>query len=203
MPYRLHKGVFMVRCRQPGCSFNVHMEITQNLMGMTESDVETEARKTARDMAQVRHDSLHGRSHQLHNPEIRMTSGAVQLTGAGPVSGAEHQAASQVREFDKGDLIVREGEAATTVCEVLKGVAVPVCNEQHKYSRGDCFGVSSLLPKHRRLTDVVAGSDRTTIAFYDLTELRKTDPGKAGQLFSILIEDTLKLVSEHAPSLRT
>ena len=52
--------------------------------------------------------------------------------------------------------VLTAGEA---VCEVLKGVAIPVCNEQHTYSRGDCFGVSSLLPKHRRLTDVVAGSD--------------------------------------------
>ena len=200
MPYRLNKGVFMVRCRQPGCPFNVHLEIADNIMGMTEADVDTEARKTARDMAQVRHDSLHGRHHQLHNPEVRMTSGTIQLTGAGPVQGTEHQAPSQVREFGKGDLIVREGEAATTVCEVLKGVAVPVKNEHHKYTRGDCFGVSSLLPKHRRLTDVVAGQDRTTIAFYDLGELRRTDPGKAGKLFSILIEDTLKLVAERVPS---
>jgi len=199
MPYRLNKGTFMVRCRHQGCPFNVHLEIAPTIMGMTESDVDTEARKTARDMAQVRHDSLHGRHHQLHNPEVRMTSGTIQLTGAGPVVIAERASISHVREYDKGETIVHEGEAATTVCEVLKGVAVPVKNERHRYTRGDCFGVSSLLPKHRRLTDVVAGSDRTTIAFYDLVELRKTDPTKAGQLFTNLIEDTIKLVSEHAP----
>ncbi len=200
MPYRLNKGVFMVRCRHPGCTFNVHMDIVDTIMGMTESDVEQEARKTARDMAHVRHDSLHGRSHQMHNPEIRMTSGAILLTGAGPVLGSEYRPSSQVREYDKGDLIIREGEAATTVCEVLKGAAVPVKNDAHRYNRGDCFGVSSLLPRHRRLTDVVAAADRTTIAFYDLTELRKTDPGKAGKLFATLMEDTLRLVAERQPS---
>lgn len=198
MPYRLNKGVYLVRCRQSRCTFDAHLEIGETIMGMTDTDVETEARKVALQMAQVKHESLHGRTHTLHNPEIRRVSGTVQLTGAGPVQGMEHRPTSEVREYGKGDVILKEGEAATTVCEVLKGAAVPVKNVRHVYIRGDCFGVSSLLPRHRRLTDVVAGADRTSIAFYDLSELRKTDPDKAGKLFSSLMEDTLKLVAEHA-----
>jgi len=200
MPYRLNKGAYLVRCRHARCTFNARLEIAETIMGMTESDVETEARKTARDMAQVKHDSLHGRHHLLHNPEIRMVSGNIQLTGAGPVQGWEHRGDSEVREFNKGDLILKEGEAATTVCEVLKGVAVPAKNANHLYRRGDCFGVASLLPKHRRMTDIVSGADKTTIAFYQLPELRKHDPDKAGQLFASLIEDTLKVIGEYERS---
>ena len=54
---------------------------------MTETDVQAEAWKMAKDMAHIKHDSLHiGRGHPLENPEIRMISGSVQLTGAGPVN---------------------------------------------------------------------------------------------------------------------
>jgi hypothetical protein len=84
MPYRLNKGIYAVRCRHPSCPFHAQLEIVEVIMGVTESDVETEARKLARDMAQVKHDSLHGRQHSLRNPKIRMVSGTIQLMGAGP-----------------------------------------------------------------------------------------------------------------------
>jgi len=40
MPYKLKNGVYKVRCRHPGCSFNSEIKIEQKIMGMTEKDVE-------------------------------------------------------------------------------------------------------------------------------------------------------------------
>ena len=169
---------------------------TENIMGMTESDVETEARKTARDMAHVKHDSLHGRQHALQNPEIRMVSGTVQLVGVGPLQTSPRQGDWYVREFKKGDMILKKGEDATSVCEVLRGVAYPLPNRHHRYSLGDCFGVAALLPNHSRMADVMAGSDKTRIAFYRLPELNRHDPEKASRLLTRVIEDTLQVIGE-------
>jgi hypothetical protein len=196
MPYRLNKGIYSVRCRHPHCTFNAQLEIKENIMGMTESDVETEARKVARDMAQVKHDSLHGRHHSLVNPELRRASGTVQLTGAGPVQAAPEPLASHVQEYQKGEVILKEGDEAPWVCEVVKGAAFPRRNRTHRYMVGDCFGVAALLPNHIRMTDVVAGVDKTRIAFHSLTELNKMDPKKANQVFTRLLQDTLQLIGE-------
>ena len=196
MPYRLNKGIYSVRCRQSHCTFNAQLEIEENIMGMTESDVETEVRKVVRDMAHVKHDSLHGRQHPLQNPEIRRVSGTVQLTGAGPVQASKQPPDSYMREFRKGDVILEEGDNAASVCEVLRGDAFPQRNRTHRYSIGDCFGVAALLPNHSRMTSVVAGTDRTRIAFYSLPQLHKRDPKKASQLFSRVLEDTIQLIGE-------
>jgi hypothetical protein len=199
MPYRLNKGVYSVRCRHPHCTFNAQLEIDNNIMGMTESDVELEARKVVRDMAQVKHDSLLGRQHSLQSPELHRTSGTIQLTGAGPVQSGHPPQDSYMREFKKGDVILKEGDNASTVCEVLKGAAFPQRNTAHRYSIGDCFGVAALLPNHRRMTDVVAGTDRTKIAFYSLAELNRRDPKKASRVFTSVLEDTLRLIEEREP----
>ena len=196
MPYRLNKGIYSVRCRHTHCTFNVQLEIKENIMGMTESDVETEARKMARDMAQVKHDSLHGRHHSLVNPEIRRASGTVQLAGAGTVQVSQEQRASYEREYRKGDVILKEGDDSPCVCEVVRGAAFPRRNRTHRYMIGDCFGVAALLPNHNRMTDVVAGTDRTRIAFYSLPELNKRDPRKANKVFTRVLEDTLQLIGE-------
>ncbi len=197
MPYRLNKAVFEVRCRHQRCPFNEKMEIKENIQGMTESDVDTEARKLARDMAHVKHDSLHiGRAHTLHNPDIRMISGSIQLTGAGPVLVAEKPRDSHVLEFQKGDVILKKGDDAGAVCEVLKGAAYPLANRKHRYSIGDCFGVAALVPRHSRMTDVVAAENGTKIGFYWLADLNKRDPKKASELLSRVIEDTLGVIGD-------
>lgn len=196
MPYRLNKGVYAVRCRHPRCTFNTQLEIDETIMGMTESDVEAEARKVARDMAHVRHDSLHGRNHELQKVEIRKVSGTIQLTGAGPVQAFDDHADSYVKEFRKGEVILKQGDSATAVCEVLRGVAYPLRNKRHTYSPGDCFGVAALLPHHSRMTDVIAGADGTRIGFHSLPELNRTDPKKASKLFTRVIEDTLQVISD-------
>lgn len=196
MPYRLNKGVFAVRCRHPRCTFNAQLEIVDTIMGMTEADVGSEARKMARDMASVKHDSLHGRHHVLHKPEIRMVSGHIQLAGAGHAQETPHATDFYEREYMKGDLIVKKGEDAGVVCEVLHGVAYPARNKDHKYALGDCFGVAALLPHRNRMADIVAGADKTKIGFYALPELNKRDPRKASQLLTRVIEDTLEVIEE-------
>ncbi len=197
MPYRLYKGVFEVRCRHPRCPFNAKFEIQENIQGMTESDVDIEARRLARDMAYTKHQSLeYGRSHTLKSPDIRMASGSIQLTGAGPVLVAEKPRDSLVREFQKGDVILKKGEDAEAVCEVLEGAAYPLRNRKHRYSVGDCFGVAALIPRHSRMTDVVAGEDGTKIGFYWLADLNKKDPKKAAELLSRVIEDALDVIGD-------
>lgn len=204
MPYRLNKGVFEVRCRHSRCPFNAQLEIKDNIMGMTESDVHTEAWKMAKDMAHIKHDSLHiGRQHPLENPEVRMISGSIQLTGVGPVPAPRESNELLVKEFMKGDVILKKGDTATAVCEVLKGAAYPVRNKHHRYKVGDCFGVAALLPKRARMTDVVAGEDRTRIGFYLLADLNKKDPKKASQLLNRVIEDTLDVIGELQEGLET
>jgi hypothetical protein len=198
MPYRLNKGVYSVRCRRSRCPFHAQIEVDETIMGVTESDVKTEALKVVRDMARIKHDSIHGRDHQLHNPEIHMASGTVQLVGAG--SSATAQPNSWVRQFRKGDVILHKGEQATTVCEVIRGAAHPSQRRDHRYSLGDCFGVAALLPNHNRMVDVIADADRTEIAFYQLTELNKRDPKKASRILNLVIEDTLRVMDELARS---
>ena len=68
MPYKLKNGVYAVKCRHPHCTFNVRFEIDQTIMGITEQDVDTEARRLARDMALTKHDAIHGTKHSLKNP---------------------------------------------------------------------------------------------------------------------------------------
>jgi hypothetical protein len=197
MPFKLNKGVYSVRCRYPGCPFNDQIEIEQNIMGVTESDVEIEARKTARDAALVKHDSIYGRRHGLQNPEVRRVSGSCQAVGS-PTSGAAVTAPRgvQVREFRKGEVILKKGDEATSVCEVLQGVAWPSHNRGHRYSSGDCFGAAALLPNHSRMADIVAGTDRTMVAFYNLIEMSQSDPRNASRLFNCVMEDTLRVIDE-------
>ncbi len=196
MPYRLNKGVYAVRCRYPGCPFNDRIEIEPTIMGVTESDVELEARKTARDAALVKHDSIYGRRHGLENPEVRRISGACVPVGSPASSSAVAPRGVEVRQYRRGEVILRKGDEATSVCEVLQGVAWPASNRVHRYSAGDCFGAAALLPNHNRMADVVAGTDQTMVAFYDLVELSQSDPKNASRLFSCVMEDTLRVIGE-------
>jgi hypothetical protein len=196
MPYRLIKGVYAVRCRHEHCPFHDQMKIEQNIAGVTEDDVRTEAMKMARDQATVKHDSIYGRKHGLEAPEIHMVSGMIQKLGPADASGEGGTKGVDVRRFGKGEVILKKGEAARTVCEVLEGSAYPVTNKSHRYGPGDCFGVAALVPNHTRLSDVVAHTDGTTVAFYDLGDLRQNEPGRASRLVSRIMEDTLKVVDE-------
>jgi len=199
MPYRLKNGIYAVRCRYPKCTFNSQFEIQQNIMGMTERDVEIEAKKIARDMALIKHDAIHASRHSLRNPEIRKVSGTIELIGpaARRNGDAAYAAAAKdvyYQEFNRGQVILRKGDDATSVCEVIEGSAFPERNRSHRYRQGDCFGAAALLNRHRRTCDVIAGSDGTKVAFYNLIELSKSNPNKARQLFSGVMEDTFKVI---------
>jgi Cyclic nucleotide-binding domain len=196
MPYRLVKGIYAVRCTYAQCPFHDQMNIEQNIVGVTEEDVRSEAMKIARDQATVKHDSIYGRRHGLEAPEVRMVSGMIQKLGvaASPEQGG--QTSVVVRRFGKGDVILRKGEAAATVCEILEGTAYPLANRSHRYVAGDCFGVAALVPNKTRLSNVIANSDGTTVAFYDLGDLRQNEPGRANRVVSGIMEDTLRVVDE-------
>jgi hypothetical protein len=199
MPYRLKNGIYSVRCRYPRCTFHSQFEIDQNIMGMTEQDVESEAKRIARDMALIKHDAIHASRHTLRSPEIRKVSGSYELVGA-PLrqAGAGYTVPKNgdvfYKEYQRGEVILHKGDDATSVCEVMRGVAYPERNRSHRYREGDCFGAAALLARHQRTCDVVAGSDGTRIGFYNLIELSKSNPRKARELFGTVMEDTFKVI---------
>ena len=198
MPYKLKNGIYAVRCRYPRCTFNVQLEIEQNLAGMTQKDVEDEAKRLVRDMAMIKHDAIHATRHTLRNPEIRKVSGSYELIGATPGTGPAYGEDGSVRyqEFDKGEIILKKGEDATAVCEVISGYAYPLRNKTHRYNTGDCFGAAALVAGQTRTADIVAGTGRTRVAFYNIIELSKQNPKKARQLFNQVMDDTFKVIRD-------
>ena len=198
MPYRLKKGVYSVKCRYPQCTFEARMEIDQNIMGMTEWDVEIEAMNMARGMAMIKHDSLRElRRHMLTKPEIRRVSGYTELVGGGPASQIVQEVPEVVyKDFQKGEIILKKGEEADAICEVVRGVAFPERNKDHRYGCGDCFGASALISRQKRMANIVSGSDKTRVAFYNLMELNKRDPKKAREVYNRILQDTFKVIRE-------
>ncbi len=196
MPFRLIKGVYDVRCRHEHCPYNDHVKIEQEIMGVTEEDVRSEAQKVARDQASVKHDSIYGRNHSLESPELRMSSGAIQKLGSAATGDAGSDPAAEKRSFRKGEVILKRGDAASTVCEILAGSAYPLANKSHHYQVGDCFGVAALVPNQKRLSDVIAHSESTLVAFYHLHDLRLSEPEKATRVVTQVMEDTLRVVDE-------
>jgi hypothetical protein len=198
MPYKLKNGIYAVRCRYPRCTFNTQMEVDQNIAGMTQRDVEEEAKKLVRDMAMIKHDAIHGTHHTLRNPEIRKVSGAYELIGATPNSGTAYgeNGAVKYQDYQKGDIILKKGEDATAVCEVISGYAYPLRNKSHRYKAGECFGAAALVAGQSRTADIVAGTDRTRVAFFNIIELSKQNPKKARYLFNQVMEDTFKVIQD-------
>jgi hypothetical protein len=196
MPYRLKNGIFLIRCRYPGCPFHTQVTIEQKIMGMTEKDVELEAKNLARDIGKTKHDAMYGTRHALRNPDVRRTSGSYQLIGASPDAVDSRHREPAVQEYDEGEVILKRGEQATTLCEVVRGSAFPEHNPAHHYGPGDCFGASALLANHNRTCDVIAAKDGTRIAFHNLIELSRRDPKKASRIFQAVMEDTLAVIKD-------
>jgi len=196
MPYKLFKGVFNVRCRHSHCPFDDQIKIDQDIAGVTEEDVRSESMKMARDQGIIKHDSIYWRRHSMENPEVRMISGQIRKIGPDEPVPAGSKGAVVVRRFGKGEVILKKGDAAGTVCEVLEGSAYPRINRSHQYTPGDCFGVAALVPNHTRMSDVIASVGDTVVAFYDLTDLRQTEPGRATRVVAQIMEDTLRVVDE-------
>ena len=214
MSFRLKDAVFKVRCREPGCPFNNDFTVTENIMGATEADVDTEAMKIARNMGFIKHDALYGRKHQLVNPEVYKVDTRYERIGttpyapqsAPPAFGQQAAQAPSVptRTYRRGDVIIRRGESAATVCEVIRGVALNEKLPDLAYKAGATFGAASIFKQKKRMVDIVAGEDGTTIAFYNLRELAKTNPAKARALYDESMEDIFHILSyleEYAASL--
>lgn len=197
MSFKLKEVVFRIRCTEPGCSFNNDISIKENIMGATESDIDVEAWKIAKNQAFIKHDSLFGRNHPLNHPEIHKVFGNYDRIGGSTLPITQFPANAAVvptRTFKKKEQILRKGEKATTVCEVVQGFAYNANRPSIVYEPGATFGSAALLQHKNRMADIVAGEDGTQIAFYDLRTLTKTDPVKARALYNEAMEDIFRVI---------
>ena len=205
MSFRLKEAVFKVRCREPGCPFNNDFTVKENIMGATEADVDTEALKIARNMGFIKHDALYGRKHQLVNPEVYKIDSRYERIGTAPYAppssppafGAQAVSTPSVptRTYRRGEIIIRRGESAATVCEVIRGSALNEKLPDLAYKAGSTFGAASIFKQKKRMVDIVAGEDGTTIAFYNIRELTKSNPAKARALYDESMEDIFHILS--------
>jgi hypothetical protein len=200
MSFRLKEGIYKIRCREPGCPFASEFSVKENIMGATEADVDTEALKIARNMGFIKHDALFGRKHQMANPEVTKVNSSYERIGSGPAPAAAAAPAFPAapvvptRTFRKGEVIIRKGESAVTVCEVVRGVALNEKLPDLNYKVGATFGSAAIFRQKNRTTDIVAGEDGTTIAFYNIRELTRTNPSRARELYDEAMEDIFHIL---------
>ena len=204
MAYVLRDGIFQVKCKKPACPFRSEFPIKQTIMGETDKDCEAEAAKIARNMAVIKHDAIYGRTHSLLDPIVRRVSGSYVPFGSSATRSAAPQmqagglprptGAAGVRRYARGEVILRKGDRATTVCEVIEGLACPEHSATIRYEPGASFGAAGLLTNQERTGNVVAGEDGTVIAFYNMQELTKSNPAKARELYNEVMEDTLRVI---------
>jgi hypothetical protein len=210
MSFRLKEAVFKVRCREPGCSFVSDFSVKENIMGATEADVDSEALKIARNLGFIKHDAILGRKHQLANPDVYKVSGSYEHIGpataapAVPAGAPPAAASAPVKTYRKGEIIVRKGDSATMVCEVLRGSAHNEKLPDILYRAGATFGAAAIFKQKERMANIVAGEDGTTVAFYNLRDLARNNPAKARALYDEAMEDVfhiLRYYEEYAASL--
>lgn len=196
MAYKLVKGEFKVKCKHPGCTFDHTVAVTQNIMGVTEEDVESEAMRFAIGIARIKHDSIFGAKHTLESPIVRKINGIYEPIGGITKTFTNQSEAIKYKEYKKDEFILSKGEIATTICEVVKGTAYANKAKPHYYKAGESFGAAALLINQVRTADVLAGEDGTTIAFYNLKELSKKDPKKAKTLYNDAMEDVFNVIDD-------
>lgn len=200
MAFKLKEAVFRVRCREPGCPFVSDFLVKENLQGATEADVNSEAWKIAKDLGITRHDAIHGKRHPMIDPDIHMIRSAYETIGGGPrvrapVSPPRLGETINTRRYDKGERIIAKGERATTVCEVVRGLARNARRPGLVYRPGATFGAAGLFENKRRMADIVAAENGTIIAFYDMRELWTTDREKAKELSNEAMEDIFRVLA--------
>jgi len=192
--------VFRVRCREPGCPFVSDFLVKENRHGATEADVNSEAWKIAKDLGITRHDAIHGKRHPMIDPDIHMIRSSYETIGGGPrvktpLAPARLGETINTRRYDKGDRIIAKGERATTVCEVVRGLARNARRPGLLYRPGAPFGAAGLFENKRRMADIVAAENGTIIAFYDMRELWNTDREKAKERSNEAMEDIFRVLS--------
>ncbi|MGA2976193.1 MAG: cyclic nucleotide-binding domain-containing protein [Spirochaetia bacterium] len=195
MSFRLKEAVFKVRCRAPGCPFFPEIVVKENIMGATEADVDSEAMKIARNMAYIKHDALYGRTHALENPEATKVTGSYEHIGPAPALPTPAAAPSvPTRTYRPGEIIIRKGESAVRVCEIINGSALNEHLPDLIYKPGSFFGAAAIFRNKSRMTDIVAGPEGATVAFFNIRELSKTNPAKARELYDEAMEDIFHVV---------
>jgi hypothetical protein len=202
MSFKLREVTFQVRCTEPGCSFNSEFTVKENIMAATEADVDAEAWKIARNMAVIRHDSILGRKHSMTNPELHKIGARYDRLGpvtaghtAPAAPGVPATGVSAIRHYGKGEKIIRKGDSAVTVCEVIRGSAYNEKRPELFYQPGTTFGAAALFQHKSRLADIVAGQDDTVIGFYNMRELTRTNPAKARELYNAAMEDVFDILT--------
>ena len=198
MSFRLEKAVFKVRCREPGCPFLSEFVVKENLMGVTEADIDSEALKIAKNLAFIKHDAIYGRKHQLVNPEIFKTGSSYERIGglmagrafAPESAGGEH---GNTRSFRRGEIVARKREEAAVACEVVRGSAINAGHPDMRYKAGSVFGTAALFGQRSRPVDIVAAEDGTEVAFHNVKELTKTYPARARDLYDAALQDVFAM----------
>jgi hypothetical protein len=94
MSIRLKEVVFKVKCRWPGCPYVDDVSVKDNIMGLTEADVDSEAWKIARGVSYNKHDAIHGNFHPLTDPSIVKVSGTYDRLGPTLAIGPEQPSKS-------------------------------------------------------------------------------------------------------------
>lgn len=199
MSFRLKEAVYKVRCRAPGCTFTSEFAIKENLMGVTEADIDTEAIKIAKNMAFIKHDALLGRKHQLANPEVFRVSGSYEriggLTSGSVFAPAQGPTAQEpAHTFRRGGLILSKQESAALVVEVIRGSAQNAGHPGLRYRPGAMVGTATIFHQKSRPADIVAAEDNTIVTVHDVKELTRTNPARARELYDRALEDVFHVL---------
>ncbi len=195
MAYKLKEAWYRVRCRAPGCPFVSEICVKENLMGAAKADIDSEAWKIARNLGNNQHDAIHGRKHALANPDVHKIRSVYESIGGVSAPAPHRQQRMDVRRFEKGDPIIVKGERAGTICEVVRGSARNEHRPEITYGPGRTFGAAGLFENKMRMANIVAAENDTLIAFYDMRDLRISDPEKARELYNEAMEDIFHLLA--------
>ena len=202
MSFKLKEAVYKIRSREPGCTFVSEFIVRENFMGVTEADVDSEAIKIAKNMAFIKHDALHGRKHQLANPEIFKVSSAYERIGGLTAGSVFTQQSGQApaeqgipgRAFRKGDLIMKKNEGSALVIEVLRGSVQNSGYPGLKSRPGAMVGSASVFHQKSRPVDIVAADENTAVTFHDMRELTRSNPARARELYDRALEDVFNVL---------
>ena len=195
MSYCLKKGIYRVKCNEENCTFDIKLEITNNIIAITEKEVDAETKKFVYEIAKLKHDELYLDKHILNKRSIEKISAIYEAVDSRKSSITIQKEPIIYKEYKKGDIIIGKDDIFYTVCEVVKGSAFQDKNKNKVYNIGDNFSASDLIINQNRIVNIIAGQDNTTIAFYNLKELSKKDPSKAKELYKKSIEDIFEIIT--------
>ena len=194
MSYCLKKGIYEVKCKEENCPFEIRLEITNNITAITEKEVDLEVKKFVTEIAKLKHDELFKNKHSFNKKSVEKISAIYEAVDSRKSSIIIQSEPIIYKEYKKGDIIIGKDDVFYSVCEVVKGSAFQDKNKNKIYDVGDNFGASELIINQNRIVSIIAGEDKTTIAFYNLKELSKKDPGKAKELYKKSMEDFFEII---------